>query len=432
METISQMASTAAKYAFGDSTNQEPISGTQGDVTKGEPYDAGNLEVNDEERLRRSDVRSVPGAYTTSDDDFDGVSKSQNTGNITTATNATSDDGFTRPQHDMSTPGRSTQDNSVGGITTSTNRTTDSGFTSQGGDLGGSGRGTSGLDNTRSSDFGSNRGTSGLDNTRSSGLDNTTTSSGLDNTRSSGLDNTRSSGLDNTTTSSDNTRSFGLVNTRSSGLDNTNSSGLDSTRSTSGLGSNNNDPNTSNQNLNTTGDNLTNKDVHRADDAASHNIDSKSKPSEKPSAKDEPDVDISGPGPRDLSSVAREHGGDAGSQGAGSASSGAKPTDSKDSSNDSGLPADNSEAQGTGEQYVKSSGLQADGGDFDATKPGAGREADRLMEQKGITPTAGSKGKEGGTSSGGDHKSHSSGSGEGKEKEKHGLVEKIKEKLHKH
>ena len=43
METISQMASTAAKYAFGDSSNQEPISGTQGDVAKGEPYDAGNL-----------------------------------------------------------------------------------------------------------------------------------------------------------------------------------------------------------------------------------------------------------------------------------------------------------------------------------------------------------------------------------------------------
>ena len=34
-------------------------------------------------------------------------------------------------------------------------------------------------------------------------------------------------------------------------------------------------------------------------------------------------------------------------------------------------------SSGTGEQYVKSSGLQADGGDFDATNPGAGREADR-------------------------------------------------------
>jgi len=40
--------------------------------------------------------------------------------------------------------------------------------------------------------------------------------------------------------------------------------------------------------------------------------------------------------------------------------------------------------QGTGEQWVKTTGIAADGGDFDATKPGAGREANRLMEEKGI------------------------------------------------
>jgi len=39
---------------------------------------------------------------------------------------------------------------------------------------------------------------------------------------------------------------------------------------------------------------------------------------------------------------------------------------------------------GTGEQYVKSSGLVADGGDFDATNPGAGAEATRLQEEKGV------------------------------------------------
>ncbi|MCJ1462672.1 hypothetical protein MMC07_001275 [Pseudocyphellaria aurata] len=43
-----------------------------------------------------------------------------------------------------------------------------------------------------------------------------------------------------------------------------------------------------------------------------------------------------------------------------------------------------SKGSGTGEQYVKSTGLAADGGDFDATKPGAGREADRLLDQSGI------------------------------------------------
>jgi len=39
---------------------------------------------------------------------------------------------------------------------------------------------------------------------------------------------------------------------------------------------------------------------------------------------------------------------------------------------------------GTGEKYVKSSGLEADGGDFDATNPGAGKEANRLLEAQGI------------------------------------------------
>lgn len=40
------------------------------------------------------------------------------------------------------------------------------------------------------------------------------------------------------------------------------------------------------------------------------------------------------------------------------------------------------EPKGTGEKWVKSSGLAADGGDFDATKPGAGREADRESKWK--------------------------------------------------
>lgn len=34
-------------------------------------------------------------------------------------------------------------------------------------------------------------------------------------------------------------------------------------------------------------------------------------------------------------------------------------------------------SMGTGEQYVKSSGMPADGGDFDASNPGAGQEATR-------------------------------------------------------
>ncbi|KAI9766336.1 MAG: hypothetical protein M1840_006600 [Geoglossum simile] len=39
--------------------------------------------------------------------------------------------------------------------------------------------------------------------------------------------------------------------------------------------------------------------------------------------------------------------------------------------------------KGTGRKYIRSTGMAADGGDFDATRPGAGREADRLLEKAG-------------------------------------------------
>ncbi len=42
-----------------------------------------------------------------------------------------------------------------------------------------------------------------------------------------------------------------------------------------------------------------------------------------------------------------------------------------------GAHGEEKENQGTGEEWVKTSGMAADGGDFDATKPGAGREATR-------------------------------------------------------
>lgn len=66
--------------------------------------------------------------------------------------------------------------------------------------------------------------------------------------------------------------------------------------------------------------------------------------------------------------MAKSHGGDAGSASKESSGSGGDDEDG---------PGAKSKGEGTGEQYVKSSGLAADGGDFDATKPGAGREADR-------------------------------------------------------
>lgn len=44
MDTINNLASTAAKAVWGEGdANKEPVSGVKGDVSKGEPYDAGNL-----------------------------------------------------------------------------------------------------------------------------------------------------------------------------------------------------------------------------------------------------------------------------------------------------------------------------------------------------------------------------------------------------
>lgn len=78
-----------------------------------------------------------------------------------------------------------------------------------------------------------------------------------------------------------------------------------------------------------------------------------------------------GPGPKPIEEVAREHGGDAAAAGA---ATGAKSDAGSDDPDGLGSKSDK---KGTGEQYVKTTGLQADGGDFDATKPGAGKEADR-------------------------------------------------------
>jgi len=58
-----------------------------------------------------------------------------------------------------------------------------------------------------------------------------------------------------------------------------------------------------------------------------------------------------------------------------------EPTGEQHPDDHSGDPL---KGEGTGEKYVKTSGMAADGGDFDATKPGAGKEADRLLEQKGV------------------------------------------------
>jgi hypothetical protein len=65
-------------------------------------------------------------------------------------------------------------------------------------------------------------------------------------------------------------------------------------------------------------------------------------------------------------------------------SSASSTSSSSSSEGDDDLPAHAAKKgheKGTGELYVKSSGLKADGGDFDASKPGAGWEADSKSHQ---------------------------------------------------
>jgi len=157
------------------------------------------------------------------------------------------------------------------------------------------------------------------------------------------------------------------------------------------------------------------------------------------------DIKTDGPGPRPIEQVAKEHGGDAGNlgkdEGDKSASSSEEKVDAPEEDDDG--PQKTSKGEGTGELYVKSSGLKADGGNFDAANPGAGKEADRellpprtlagtkkadppaspgLLEKKGIHHEGNSI-----------EKSSSAESVEGtspERKEKKSLGQKIKAKLH--
>lgn len=149
---------------------------------------------------------------------------------------------------------------------------------------------------------------------------------------------------------------------------------------------------------------------------------------------------IDGPGPKPIGEVAHERGGDAGAVTRESAHGGA-------AEGEDGLNA-KSKSEGTGEKYIKSSGLAAEGGDFDATKPGAGREADRLLEQRGIVNPATAAAATG-PKEDDDHKAahaekvssdkassdkastDKASTGSPDPKEKHSLKDKIKAKLHK-
>ncbi|KAL6786442.1 hypothetical protein J3E68DRAFT_420549 [Trichoderma sp. SZMC 28012] len=140
---------------------------------------------------------------------------------------------------------------------------------------------------------------------------------------------------------------------------------------------------------------------------------------------------LTGAGPRPVEELAKENGGNA----AAASSNDAVQEDNSNKPKEQKLPEDNSSKQGNDNQkweaseddYVKTTGLAADGGNFDAAKPGAGVEADRLMEQKGLKTD---------DDDNNNHKAGSSGrksSDSGRHhKDKPSLGERIKNKLHRH
>lgn len=130
---------------------------------------------------------------------------------------------------------------------------------------------------------------------------------------------------------------------------------------------------------------------------------------------------VEGAGPKPIEEVAKSHGGDAGAVGKDLSAAGGAEEDG---------PGATSKGEGTGEQYVKSSGLAADGGDFDATKPGAGREADRLLETQGIT-TQSAAAAESSKKTEEDKADKTAPDSPDSKKEKASLKDKIKAKLHK-
>lgn len=78
-----------------------------------------------------------------------------------------------------------------------------------------------------------------------------------------------------------------------------------------------------------------------------------------------------GPGPKPIDVVAREHGGDAGAKD--------KPAQTTEEDKKDQDKKDDGSSKPAGHEVVHASGFAAEGGDFDASNPGAGKEADRKI-----------------------------------------------------
>lgn len=108
-------------------------------------------------------------------------------------------------------------------------------------------------------------------------------------------------------------------------------------------------------------------------DSSAGQTDPKPKPTDTTDHPEEATLDKQpeGPGPKPVAVLASEHGGNAAA-----AAKDVKTETTADESKEESKE-DDGKSKGTGEQVVHASGLNADGGDFDASKPGAGHEADR-------------------------------------------------------
>ncbi|PFH59750.1 hypothetical protein XA68_11931 [Ophiocordyceps unilateralis] len=143
------------------------------------------------------------------------------------------------------------------------------------------------------------------------------------------------------------------------------------------------------------------------------------KPEHQGDEEGDSDKGVMGDGPKPLEVVARENGGDAGNNGDPTGQDGQHDDSAAD---DGDASESNKQSKGTGELHVKTTGFAADGGDFDAAKPGAAREADRLMEEK----------KGGGFGRSGSTADHEKADDHEDNRDKPSLGERIKHKMHKH
>jgi hypothetical protein len=463
MESVSNMAQAAAKAVWGTSeSKEEPVSGKTGNTAKGEPYDAGNMEprattgVTGTDTVQPTEFSSTTGAdddttsgdnYTTSGDNFRSGS-----GNDYLPTR---DSEFNKPASDFTTGNtdKKTTENTTSSDTAaigstylpSRNKeyksgndntsTSDSNFKSTGDDRDytlGETRETTGSSYLPTRDNEYNKPTSDFTtgSTDKNTTDTTTTGSTylpLDDYKSgSGYKSANESNFKSTGNDEDYTLGETRETTGSSYLptrdhdykstsdNNTTTSTHDTTSSSSGphkvFGSSvkpNQDMSKAQQDVRDPSDPQT--DPNNA--AMKSNVDDSTG---GPDMGDNPDK-IHGTGPKPIEEVAKKFGGDAGD---------AKPETRGTEDEEGGDgPQKTSQGSGTGEQYVKSSGLKADGGDFDATKPGAGREADRLLEEKGVHREPAKP------SATVDDGAHDATGHEGKEKKS--LGEKIKAHMHK-